>query len=339
MVADSDACREAVVPASGGRRHPARGALVAAVVACVQLPLLAPVTSVPARAATSAESPAVSGVDPRAAGPGRNLAPYRGLGTWVDRYDTRLWARPRVTVRDMHAKGVRTVFLQTINSTSSRSVIRTGALDRFIETAHRLRMLVVAWYLPTFTHVRVDLAHSLAAIRYRTDEGQRFDGFGLDIESPVLERVSTRIRRLLWLSHRIRNTVGPSVSLGAIAPSPLGMKRRPTYWGRLRDFPFAELSRIYDVIAPMGYFTYRVEGKQWAYDYTAFNIAAVRNVSGDAHVPLHPVGGLAKDSSRGEVRGYVQALREGGVLGGSLYDFATTKRLHWPALGQIPIGR
>jgi hypothetical protein len=239
----------------------------------------------------------------------------------------------------MHDNGVRTVFLQTVNAASRPGLVRKHALNRFIESAHHLRMSVVAWYLPTFAHVRVDRAHSLAAIRYRTEGGQRFDGFGLDIEATVVERVRTRIRRLLWLSHRIRNAVGPSFSLAAISPSPFGMKRNPSYWGRLRRFPFAELSRVYDLIAPMSYFTYRVEGKQWAHDYTAFNIAAVRNVSGDAHVPLHPVGGIANHTSLGEVRGYVNALREGGVLGGGLYDFTTTKPLHWPVLRRVPVGR
>jgi hypothetical protein len=239
----------------------------------------------------------------------------------------------------MHAKGVRTLFVQTAHDDSRRSIVRTVALDRFIETAHNLRMMVVAWYLPTFTRVRVDLARATAAVRYRTDTGQRFDGFGLDIEASDVERVSTRIKRLLRLSHRIRNAAGPSFSLAAIVPSPFGMSRNPSYWGRLRAFPFARLARIYDVIAPMSYFTYRVQGMKAVHDYTAFNIAAVRRISGDVRVPLHPIGGLASRVSRGEVRGYVRALREGDVLGGGLYDFATTKRLHWPVLRRVPVGR
>lgn len=322
------------------RRYPASGALMAAVLTCgpcVQSPDMATSPTVPAPAAASAGSTVALPSTARPLTPRRDLTPYRGLGTWVDLYDTRLWAQPRTTVRRMDAKGVRTILLQAA-SIGAGGIARPGALSRFIEAAHRRRMSVVAWYLPSFEHVRVDLGHSLAAIRYRSHHGQRFDGFGLDIESTDVSRVSTRLDRLLWLSHRIRRAVGPSFSLTAIAPSPFGMKRKPQYWGRLRSFPFAELARVYDVISPMGYFTYRVEGRQWAHDYTAFNIAAVRNVSGRARVPLHPIGGVASHSSRGEVRGYVQALREGGVLGGSLYDFSTTKPLHWPVLRRIPDG-
>ena len=52
------------------------------------------------------------------------------------------------TVRSMHAEGVRTVFLQ-IACNSHGSIVRKRALNRFIETAHRLKMHVVVWYLPT----------------------------------------------------------------------------------------------------------------------------------------------------------------------------------------------
>jgi hypothetical protein len=304
---------------------------------CLVSPALPAHAALPAAVATSAATAVAPDSTARPAAPRRSPAPHRGLGTWVDMYDTRLWAHPRATVRTMAAKGVRTILLQAA-SLGAGGIARPGALSRFIEAAHSRRMAVVAWYLPSFERVRVDLRHSLAAIRYRSDTGQRFDGFGLDIESTDVRRVSTRLDRLLWLSRQIRRAVGPSFSLTAISPSPFGMKRMPRYWGRLRDFPFAELARVYDVISPMGYFTYRVEGKQWAHDYTAFNIAAVRNISGRARVPLHPIGGIANRSSRGEVRGYVQALREGGVLGGSLYDFSTTKPPHWPVLRRIPAG-
>jgi hypothetical protein len=238
----------------------------------------------------------------------------------------------------MDAEGVRTIFLQVAYNAHG-TIVRTGPLDRFVDTAHRLRMHVVAWYLPTFVQVRVALDRSLAAIRYRTDAGQRFDGFGLDIEGTDVKRVSTRLRRLLSLSHRIRRGVGRSFSLAAISPSPYGMRESPQYWGRPRRFPFAELARIYDVIAPMSYFTYRVQGRSATHDYTAFNIRAVRRISGDARVPVHPIGGLGNDASGPEVRGYVQALREGEVTGGSLYDFKTTKRVHWPVLRRVPVGR
>jgi hypothetical protein len=237
----------------------------------------------------------------------------------------------------MHAEGVHTLFIETANHSSPRAIFDRRALDRTIHAAHRMHLNVVGWYLPSFADFNVDLHRSLAAIRYHTERGERLDGFALDIEATVVSSVATRIQRLLVLSHAIRAAVQSSYSLGAIVPSPFGMKRAPWYWGRPRDFPYHELASIYDVIAPMSYFTYRVSGMQPVHDYTAFNIGAIRHFSGNAHVPLHPIGGISTHATRDEVRGYVRALREGKVLGGGLYDFSGTHPGQWPILRRIPV--
>ena len=182
------------------RRIPATGALMAVVLACglCVVPPGAPAqAAVPAAVVTSAASAVAPAATARPPTPRRIPAPHRGLGTWVDMYDTRLWSHPRATVRTMAAKGVRTIMLQAA-SLGAGGIARPAALSRFVEAAHGHRMAVVAWYLPSFEHVRVDLRHSLAAIRFRSDQGQRFDGFGLDIESTDVRRVSTR------LDHRSR---------------------------------------------------------------------------------------------------------------------------------------
>lgn len=205
------------------RRFRATGTLMAVVVACglcVVPPGMPTHAAVPPAVVTSAASAVVPASTARPPMP-RRPAPHRGLGTWVDMYDTRLWARPRATVRTMAAKGVRTLLLQAA-SLGAGGIVRPAALSRFVEAAHRHRMAVVAWYLPSFERVRVDLRHSLAAIRFRSDRGQRFDGFGLDIESTDVRRVPTRLDRLLRLSRQIRRAVGPSFSLSAISPSPSG---------------------------------------------------------------------------------------------------------------------
>ena len=266
----------------------------------------------------------------------RVTAPYRGLATWVDIQDARPWDRPRATVREMSGEGVHTVFVQTANYSAPRSLYRPAALGRLITAAHAHGMSVVGWYLPSFAHPDVDLRRSMAVIGYRTASGERFDGFGLDIEANVVSPVARRVRAMLRLSHRIRAAVGRPYSLGAITPSPRGMKRAPAYWGPLREFPFAALARIYDVIAPMGYFTYRTRGGRAAHDYTTFNIEAVRRLSGRPRLPVHPVGGLGGQASRDEVRAYVRALRESAVLGGSLYDFVSTTPGQWRELRRVP---
>src|SRR5437773_2825255 len=88
---------------------------------------------------------------------------------------------------------------------------------------------------------------------------------------------------------------------------------------------------------PMSSFTNRTTGMEQAHAYVAYNIRTIRRRSGDPEAPLHPIGGIANEASRAEVRGYVHALRERGVLGGSLYDFATSTHEDWAELGRIPV--
>ena len=266
-----------------------------------------------------------------------NLAAFRGLGSWVDIYDTYQWDHPRDTVRKMKRRGVRTLYLETGNYHSGPAIFRPRATDRFIHAAHRRGMKVVAWYLPAFRDLRTDLQRSMAAIRYRTSRNQRFDAFGLDIEAPLVHPISERIQRMLRLSRRIRERVGSSYPLGAIVPSPYGMNRVPGYWGPVRDFPWARLARIYDVIIPMSYFTYRVDGAANVYRYNSFNVRLIRRESNDLEVPIHLIGGIAGDSTPKEVRAYVRAGRAHGTLGGGLYAFDSTRSGHWAELASIPV--
>ena len=272
----------------------------------------------------------------RSAGAASIMA-YRGLGTWVDIYDTHQWNHPWKTVDIMKGRGVRTLYLETGNYRSSSAIFRPAAVSRFIHAAHRQDIKVVAWYLPSFARLRRDFRRAMAAIRFRTPKGHHFDSFGLDIEAPVVEPISERKERMVRLSRRIRKAAGASYPLSGIIPSPYGMKRELHYWGHPRGFPYEKLARIYDVLVPMSYFTNRTSGMRQTHDYIRFNVRFIRRHSGDSQVPLHPIGGIADLASGNEVKGYVRAVREHGVLGGSLYDFGTSSREDWVELRRIPV--
>src|SRR5438046_1229619 len=129
-------------------------------------------------------------------------AAYKGLATWVDLYDAQSWAEPETVVAMMAQHGVRTLFLETGNYSHASRVYEPDFAARFIEAAHANGMRIVAWYLPDFAHPRHDYLRSLGAIRFRTPDGERFDSFGLDIESSVVQDVQLRNARLLALSRR-----------------------------------------------------------------------------------------------------------------------------------------
>lgn len=262
------------------------------------------------------------------------IGAYRGLGSWVDIFDSAQWDDPEGTVLAMQALGVRTLYLETSNHTRDYALFRPDRMERFIQAAHLAGMQVVAWYLPGFDNMRRDLRRSLAAIEFRTADGQAFDSFGLDMEARVVQDVGVRNARMILLSQRIRDRVGPSYPLGAITLAPRDLELFPNSWP---GYPFRELGGIYDVFVPMGYFTNRTDTPRGAHDYTRRNVEIIREETGRPTVPIHVAGGIASFADAGEVRAFVHAVREHGVLGASLYDYATSGAEDWPELASVPV--
>lgn len=261
---------------------------------------------------------------------GRN--PYGGLGTWIDIYDSEAWERPEAAVRAMRNHGVRTVYLQTSNFSRGRPFVHPEGVARFLDAAAAQDVDVVAWYLPGFRDVRTDLKRVLAAIRLRTPAGNRFDSFALDIESPEVRRQGVRTRRLLELSARIRRAAGDGYRLGAIVPSPRGVRTNSWYWP---GFPYRRLAATFDVFLPMTYFTWRGSGREDAAWYTAKNILILRQETAGMNVPIHVIGGIASDASPQETRGFVETVRGRDVIGASYYTFPMIRPRQWRALRTI----
>lgn len=261
---------------------------------------------------------------------GRN--PYGGLGTWIDIYDSEAWERPKATVRAMRDHGVRTVYLQTSNFSRGRPFVHPEGVVRFLDAAAAEDVDVVAWYLPGFRDLRTDLKRALAAIRLRTPAGNRFDSFALDIESPEVRRHGVRTRRLLALSARIRRAAGEDYRLGAIVPSPRGVRTNSWYWP---SFPYRSLAATFDVFLPMTYFTWRGSGREDAAWYTAKNILILRQETSGMNVPIHVIGGIASDASPQETRGFVETVRGRDVIGASYYTFPLIRPRQWRALRTI----
>jgi hypothetical protein len=262
-----------------------------------------------------------------------DLGAYGGLGTWVDLYSPSFRWNPERLASTLEARGATAVFVETGNFRQRVDVVAPRWLARLIEAAHVRGIAVVAWYLPSLTDVGRDLRRARAATRFRTMNGDRFDSFALDIEATAVRDVAERNRRLLTLSLRLRAGVGVGYPLGAIIPSPVGMTLLPRYWPH---FPYAELARVYDVVVPMAYFSYRARGRAAVTRYIQTSVEIIRRASGDADVPVHVIGGLAGKTTAGDVAAFAQAAAACGAYGFSLYDFDTTKRSMWRLLQPPP---
>jgi len=265
----------------------------------------------------------------------RRPTAYAGVGTWVDIFAKKAWRNPEQQVVAMTRYGARTLYLETGNYKQKSDLVRPAALGRFLDAAHAAGLRVVAWYLPSFLHLQRDERRALAAINFRSANGERFDSFALDIEATVVRPIPLRNRRLLQLSTRLRADAGPEYVLGAIVPSPVGMS--PTYWPTI---PYRALARSYDVFLPMAYSTLRgAYGSAATLHYMAATVAAVRTGTGNRKIPIHLIGGLSGAMGATETTGFMRAVAACVPLGYSLYSFPRTRRAAWTALtGPLPSG-
>ena len=262
-------------------------------------------------------------------GPAADLSAYRGLGAWVDIFDRSLYGNPEGTVATLSSHGVRTLFLQSATYRFPGPLRYPDLAGRFIDAAHAAGIRVVAWYVPDFANLERDYQWSVAAMRFASPSGERFDSFALDIEVTAVRDPEERAARLLELSRRLRAAAGPAYPLGAITPSPL---RSPGYWP---VFPDTELAQIYDVYLPMAYWSYSTGGEGGAYGYIDRSAQIVRAETGRPDLPIHMIGGLANGADAAASRGFVSAVNDNQLIGASLYDVATSGPEDWAELANL----
>ncbi|MEO8423402.1 MAG: hypothetical protein ABI595_05755 [Actinomycetota bacterium] len=262
-----------------------------------------------------------------------NIAPFQGMGVWVDLYDDWAWRHPSAAVADMAAHGARTLYLETSNFNRPFPFADKEGVAAFVDAAHAEGMQIVAWYLPNFVDIEQDADRSKAAIRFSTDAGNAFDGFALDIEAADVTNAATRTARLLDLSAQLRSFAGEDYPLGGIVPSPRGIVVHKDYWP---GFPYADLAAIYDVIMPMSYFTWHHPTGASTHLYLTQNIRIIRREVGSDQVPIHVIGGIAQDASVAQAQAFVNVLRERGVIGGSYYTYTGVHGEEWTVLQEIP---
>ncbi|MGA9161378.1 MAG: hypothetical protein WB297_11030 [Actinomycetota bacterium] len=283
-----------------------------------------------------ARGPSTPGPGHGAGADGRSsarTAPYVGLGTWIDIYDTDVWEHPVHEVHAMANHGIGTIYLQTSNFNRNRPFVYPDGVEAIVDAAHRRGLEVVAWYLPGFRDLRTDLRRTARSIRFETARGNRFASFALDIESPEVRRPSLRTARLLRLSAAIRREAGADYPLGAIVASPDRLVRTdPHFWP---GFPWRRLADTYDVFLPMTYYTYQVHGPRAAAWYTAQNVRIIRQQTVGLKVPIHVVGGISFDATGPETQGFVHSVLDRDVIGASYYTFPGITLDQWKALGAL----
>lgn len=275
----------------------------------------------------------------------RNLAPYEGLGAWVDVFDyAPAYGFPGAaaavtpdTLGTMAALGVETLYLQAARlDERSPGVLADDTLTpRLLVAAHEAGIRVVAWYLPKLAPVSADVEKVQALLDFEVD-GHRFDGVALDIEDTLeVPAHAERSRRLARLSERI-DEVADGEPLGAIVLPPVLLEVvNDKFWP---SFPWRAIAGHYDVWLPMTYWTNRAaeSGYRDGYTYADESIRRMRANLGDSEAPIHPIGGVADESTPDDYRDFVRAATQHGALGWSVYDFTTQSSASWSHLVSMP---
>lgn len=260
---------------------------------------------------------------------GRDISAYSGMGTWVDLYD---WGKPGTPsiaqiIEAASSRGVKTIFLQTGRWNLSEDVSLAAWIGEFLDRAHPLNIKVVAWYLPGFANLDIDIHRSLAAINYVSPEGRKFDGFAPDIEDPrgVGRNMAAFNLGIIEYSRRLREAVLPDYALGAITLDARNNERAPVTWA---GHPWPEMAQYYDIVLPMAYWTvtkpspclwHQIDVGTYMRDV----VNKTRSLMGKGDMPVHPIGGIADCNTAGEVSAYVDVALEQRWTGVSLYDLVT----------------
>jgi len=256
---------------------------------------------------------------------------FQGLGTWIDVYDTSLYASPNAVAARLAGRGVRTAWVETANDRSTTDVVDPTGLGRFVDALHARGIRVVGWYLPGHdNHVR-DLRRARALLGLRTPQGGGFDGIALDVESLRNPNVKQRTTRLLDLLAHVRaESSGRPVA--AITYPPRALERHLTWWP---GFPWAQIAAQVDAFAPMLYTGGGFKGYDATYGYVARSLRLLRAAVGST-VAVHAAGGVTNRMTADELRAFDDAvLDDGTVTGWSLYDLQTATPAGWAAMARL----
>ncbi|MGZ4126939.1 MAG: Ig-like domain-containing protein [Actinomycetota bacterium] len=260
-----------------------------------------------------------------------DVSMYKGLGTWVDLFDYSS-LDPATAASDMHAHGVRTIFIETARFNSSSAFDYPTELGAWIEAAHANHMKIVGWYFPAYgTYLSTDISRTVAIAGFRSPNHQAFDGLAIDIEYKTSAET-----RANWFADiakhlsRVRSGAGMAYSIGAIVPAPLAMDLNPSLW---TDFPWKAIGAYANVVVPMGYWSYRTDcatnPAHCAYGYSVGNVKEARQHTG---LLVHLIGGIGDKVTASQVADFIRGAKDGAAYGASLYDYRTTASSFWTAL-------
>ena len=251
--------------------------------------------------------------------PGAPPALPRGKGMWLHYLRQAAGNDPAALVAQARVTGLTHVYLRL--GSSKDGFYAQDDLNRLLPVAHAAGLAVVGWDFPYLFDAEADAQRALAEIAYTTPDGHRIDAFSADIETRY-EGVNISVPVGDTYSRRLRELVGPAYPLVATVP-------RPRY---NRGYPYAEIIRQFDAVAPMVYWLARDPVAE--VDQTVTDLAGLGK-------PIMPVGQAYDAGPEGGPPGpppkehlvrFIEAAQTRGVTGFSFWVWHTATPDQWAAI-------
>jgi hypothetical protein len=228
------------------------------------------------------------------------------------------------------AKGVTHLYIEVATSYNNQGFYGSDALDDLLPKAHKAGIKVIGWTYDSLKTPANDAKVDISVAKYRTPSGDQVDGLAPDIE----ETANVTTASVTTYSSALRTALGQYY--------PLILCSYPPDWRP--NFPWQTFGKYYDVIAPMDYWHYRSKAYTYneAFTEVANSIKQIRNLTGKPNIPITIIGqGYdmftddkgSNSPTTDEIRGSMDAAKQGGAVGYSLYRWNTVSDVEWGAFG------
>lgn len=247
-----------------------------------------------------------------------------GKGMWFHFLD-QTGLSPDQIVAQAKASGLTHLYVRV--GSSKKGFNGAPELDLILPAAHAAGLQVIGWDFPYLHDPNVDIQRAVDAIAYTTPDGHRIDAFSADIETGS-EGVQLAADRVEYYAANVRYYVGPGYPLIGTVPNACLNE----------TFPYAEVARHFDAIAPMVYWITRDPGAD-----VACNIERLAPL-GRAVMPIGQAYDPAIDNPTlvGLTPGYdhlalfMRTAAEKGAAAVSFWAWHTASPDMWRAIADAP---
>lgn len=254
-----------------------------------------------------------------------------GKGMWLPTPLLRM-ANPDAIVAAARDLGLTHIYLEV--GDSQRGFYGQNGLDRLLPVAHHAGIKVIGWVLTSLDDLPTDVTISTTAANYRTPSGDRLDGLAADIEQNMDPTDVAAFSQIL------RADLGTDyLIVGVIYPAGT--------WIGQRHPVAATLSQSFNALAPMDYWhdTARPYTSDEIARFIRHSVTDIHDAVGDPNYPVAVIGqsydafgrdGTGPNNPTGaEVATMLQAAKQAGAVGVSLFQWGTTTPAEWNALAAL----